>query len=61
MDSEQFARRSALLEYSAERVFFVLIQREAMKLSGYESFFEDYNISNEVRMRMAGRSYQTSG
>ena len=28
----------------------VLIQREALKLSWYESFFEDYGIPNEVRM-----------
>ena len=51
-DHEKTTRRSALLEEAAERVYFVVIQREAMKLSGYEEFFEDYRIPAEVRARM---------
>ena len=54
-DDEQIARRSELLENAAERVFFVIIQREAMKLSGYEGFVEDYDVPDEVRRRLGSR------
>ena len=50
--SEQFARRSELLDETAERVYFVVIQREAMKLSGSEKFLEDYAVPDEVRRRL---------
>ena len=50
--NQQIARRAELLDKAAERVLFVLIQREAMKLSGYEEFFEDYEIPHEVKMRL---------
>ena len=51
-DNEQIARRSELLDEAAERVHFVLIQREAMKLSWYEQFFEDYGVPDEVKRRL---------
>src|SRR5687767_6242430 len=51
-DHNQFTRRSKLLDDAAERVLFVLIQREAMKLSGCQQFFEDYAVSAEVRARL---------
>jgi hypothetical protein len=51
-DSEQMARRSELLDDAAELVYFVVIQREAMKLSGYEEFFKDYSVPDEVRKRL---------
>jgi hypothetical protein len=51
-DNEQIARRSELLEDAAERAHFVLIQREAMKLSHDERFFEHYEVPAEVRTRM---------
>jgi hypothetical protein len=51
-DNEQMTRRSELLEEAAERVYFVVIQREAMKLSCYEEFFEDYEVPDEVRTRL---------
>jgi len=54
-DSEQITRRSKLLEDAVERVYFVVIQREAMKLSGYEQFFDNYEIPNEVRTRLGTR------
>jgi hypothetical protein len=53
--SEQNTRRSILLEKAVERVYFVVIQREAMKLSGYEQFFDNYEVPNEVRTRMGTR------
>jgi len=53
--NEQITRRSELLEEAAERVHFVVIQREAMQLSGYDAFFEDYEVSDEVRTRMRPR------
>jgi hypothetical protein len=54
-DNERLTSRSELLEDAAERVHFVVIQREAMQLSGYEKFFEDYEVPNEVRTRLAPR------
>ena len=55
LGNEQIMRRCELLEDAAERVYFVVIQREAMKLSGYEQFFEDYGVPDEVRTRMGAR------
>jgi len=52
LDKEQITRRSELLEEAGERVYFVVIQREAMKLSCFEKFFEDYEIPDEVRTRL---------
>jgi hypothetical protein len=51
-DEEQKMRRSELFEAAVERVHFVVIQREAMKMSGWEKFFEDYEIPVEVRAHM---------
>lgn len=51
-DKEQMKRRTELLEDAAERVHFVIIQREAMKLSYYEGFFEDYGVPGEVSARL---------
>ena len=51
-DNEHITRRSELLEVAAERVHFVVIQREAMQLSGYEEFFKDYEVPDEVRTRL---------
>jgi hypothetical protein len=55
LDAEQIALRSELLDNAAERVHFVLIQREAMKLSRSETFFEDYEVPAEVRARLGQR------
>ena len=55
LDDEQIARRSELLDNAAERVHFVLIQREAMKLSPSETFFEDYEVPAEVQARLGQR------
>ena len=54
-DHKEITRRSGLLEDAVERVYFVVIQREAIKLLGNENFFEDYNVPNEVRLRMGPR------
>jgi len=51
-DDARSRRRSELLEDAAEQVFYVVIQREAMKLSGYEEFFRNYGIPAEVRARL---------
>jgi hypothetical protein len=48
-----------LLDAAAERVYFVVIQREAMKLSCSEEFFTEYGISNEIRKRMGARRRQS--
>jgi hypothetical protein len=50
--NESIIGRSALLEDARERVYFVLIQREAMRLSCLEDFFEDYGIPDDVRTRL---------
>jgi len=55
LDNEQILHRSELLEDAAERVYFVVIQREAMKLSCFEEFFQDYEIPDEVRTRLGPR------
>jgi hypothetical protein len=44
--------RHELLADAAERVLFVVIQRDAMQLSCIEGFFEDYEVPDEVRTRM---------
>ena len=54
-DNEQITRRSELLEAAAERVYFVVIQREAMQLPCYREFFEDYEVPDEVRTRLGPR------
>ena len=51
-DHAQTKRRAQLIEEAAERVFYVVIQREAMKLSAYEEFFRNYGIPAEVRARL---------
>jgi hypothetical protein len=55
LDNEQITRRSELLEDAGERVYFVVIQREAMKLPCFEEFFEDYEVPDEVRTRLGPR------
>jgi hypothetical protein len=55
LDDEQTAHRSELLDDAAERVLFVLIQRDAMKLSWSETFFEDYEVPEEVKARLGQR------
>lgn len=54
-DDEQLRRRSRLLDDAAERVHAVLVQREAMKLSGSETFLDDYGVPAEVIARMGQR------
>ena len=54
-DDEQARRRTQLLDEAAERVHFVLIQRDAMQLSRSETFFEDYGVSAEVIARLGQR------
>jgi hypothetical protein len=51
-NNEKIPPRAQLLEDATERVLSVLIQREAMKLSGYEQFFEDYAVTPEVKARL---------
>ena len=60
-DNEQIERRSNLLGDAVERVYFVVIQREAMKLSGYEQFFDNYEVPDEVRTRLGTRRRNDSG
>jgi len=44
--------RSQLLAAAAERVHYVIIQREAMKLPWHDAFFDDYDIPVELRMAL---------
>jgi hypothetical protein len=55
LDNKQITRRAQLLEEARERVFFVVIQREAMNFSCFEEFFKDYEIPDEVRTRLGPR------
>ena len=55
VDKEQTPGRSKLVDAAAERVHYVLIQREAMKLKHSETFFEDYSVPDEV-VRQVGKT-----
>ena len=55
-DDEWAARRAQLLDDAAERVHSVLVQRDAMRLSWSEKFFEDYGVPTKVKDRMGRRS-----
>ena len=55
-DDERVARRSQLLDDAAERVYFVLIQRDAMQLSGSETFLDDYAVPAKVIAQMGQRA-----
>jgi hypothetical protein len=52
LTQEEITRRSELLDDAGERIHFVLIQREALQLSGGEQFFSDYQIPDEVKTRL---------
>ena len=54
-DHERITHRARLLDDAAERVYFVLIQRDAMQLSRSETFFDDYGVPAEVIARMGQR------
>jgi len=54
-DDEQVRRRTQLLDEAAERVHFVVIQRDAMQLSWSETFLDDYGVPAEVIARMGQR------
>jgi hypothetical protein len=54
-EHEHVTRRSELVDDAAERVHFVLIQRDAMKLSWSEMFLDDYEVPAEVRARLGQR------
>lgn len=49
------ATRFELLARARERVFYVVIQREAMRLANLEGFFEAYEIPEEIRTRLGPR------
>jgi hypothetical protein len=51
-DQERVRRTSQLLDEAAERVHSVLIQRDAMQLSGSATFLDDYGVPAEVTARM---------
>jgi hypothetical protein len=51
-EGDQVTRRSELLDDAAERVHFVLIQRDAMQLSGFETFLDDYGVPADVKARV---------
>src|SRR5258707_13925770 len=54
-DDERVERRSQLLDDAAERVYFVLVQRDAMELSRSETFLDDYGVPAEVITWMGQR------
>ncbi len=51
-DDKQVRRRTQLLDEAAERVHFVVIQRDAMQLSWSERFLDDYGVPADVRARV---------
>lgn len=61
LDQAQLEKRNELLAIARERVFYLVIQREAMKLSTAEHFFEVYEIPDEVRMGMGPEQRKGNG
>jgi hypothetical protein len=49
------ARRVDLLAEAAERVYNVVVQREAMQMTGQQQFFADFGVPDEVRLRLGPR------
>ena len=49
---QRIGERSKLIEAVTERVYFVIIQREAIQLTGIEKFLEDYQVPEEVKTRL---------
>jgi hypothetical protein len=59
---DRLPRRSELVDDAAQKVFAVVVQREAMHLSRYAEFFDDYDVPPEVRTRMGpGRREPAAG
>ena len=56
LDARKAAKRGLLLEEARERVYFVVIQREAMKLPTFSTFFEDYDVPEEVKARLGPKA-----
>ena len=62
LTQDQITRRSDLFEKAVERVHFVIIQREALELSGDEAqFFRDYAIPEEIRMHLKPKRLSNEG
>jgi hypothetical protein len=53
--NERDQRREEILAEAAERAWFFIIQREALKLPYYAELFADFDIPDEVRQRMGPR------
>ena len=60
LDERQAGQRRELVEEARERVYFVVIQREAMKLPTFGTFFEDYDVPEEVKTRLGPKSRKGS-
>src|SRR5262245_47025488 len=57
-DLQRTTHRLELVAVAAERVYFVIIQREAMQLPHHEGFFEVYEVPDEVRTRLGPRRWK---
>ena len=58
ISSQHQKHREQLLAHAAEKAWFFIIQREALKLPIYDELFAEFEIPEEVRRRM-GRSAQS--
>ena len=54
--SEHQKHREQLAARAAEKVWFFIIQREALKLPVYEELFSEFDIPDEIRLRMGSNS-----
>lgn len=54
--AEKTGLRNELLSEAAEKVWFFVVQREAMKLPYYEELFSDFEIPEEVRRNMGPKN-----
>jgi hypothetical protein len=55
LDDARAARRADLLADAAERVYYVVVQREALQMSSGRAFFAAYRVPDEVRLCMGPR------
>lgn len=57
LDQRKATERAELVDEARERVYFVVIQREAMKLPTVSTFFEDYEVPEEVKTRLGPKRH----
>ena len=55
-DDKDSEARASLLKEATERVHFVLIQRESMRMTWSDDFFSEYEIPEEIQKGLGKRA-----